>query len=117
VQNEPSNESAFPARQACSSAGPVGVIPFTSRVLAPAHVLIRRVEGEAVLLNLNSERYFGLDPVGARMWELLTTSHSIQAAYENLLKEYDVGSGQLRENLETLLRNLLDNGLIEVAGE
>lgn len=42
-------------------------IPFTARLSAPPHVLIRQVEGESVMLNLQNERYFGLDEVGTRM--------------------------------------------------
>ncbi len=87
------------------------------RVTVPAHVMVREVQGESVLLNLNSERYFGLDQVGTRMWATLTTSASVQAAYEALLGEYDVEAEQLRKNLQELIAKLVENGLVEVRGE
>jgi len=37
---------------------------FTARLAVPSHVLVRQVENESVLLNLTSERYFGLDELG-----------------------------------------------------
>ena len=61
-------------------------ISFAERLVLPEDVLISNVEGESVLLNLNSERYFGLDEVGTRMLSVLTTSNSIQTAYEALLE-------------------------------
>lgn len=92
-------------------------VPFTMRVTVPAHVMVREIQGESVLLNLNSERYFGLDEVGTRMWATLTTSASVQAAYEVLLGEYDVEAEQLRQNLQELIVKLVENGLLEVRSE
>ena len=87
---------------------------FSARLAVPAHVLVRQVENESVLLNLTSERYFGLDEVGTRMWAALTSSPSIQAAYDTLIAEYDVEDARLRQNLEELVERLVANGLLEV---
>ena len=85
----------------------------TSRVLVPDGVLIRELEGESVILNLNSESYFGLDDVGTRMWSALTNSPSIQAAYDNLLAEYDVEPEKLSRDLDSLIEQLVSLGLLE----
>src|SRR4030095_14532086 len=92
-------------------------ISFTERLVLPEDVLISNVQGESVLLNLNSERYFGLDEVGTRMLSVLTTSNSIQTAYEALLDEYDVENEALRHDLADLVDQLVDQGLLEVARE
>lgn len=76
---------------------------FSQSVRIPAHVLVRQLAGESVLLNLQTERYFGLDEVGTRMWTHLTSSVSIEAAYQNLLEEYEVEGKVLRRNLSDLL--------------
>ena len=89
---------------------------FSARLTVPSHVLVRQVENESVLLNLTSERYFGLDEVGTRMWTALTTSPSIQAAYDTLIAEYEVEDARLRQNLEELVEKLVTNGLLEVRG-
>ena len=91
-------------------------ISFEDRVTIPKGVLLSAVEGESVLLNLESERYFGLDEVGTRMFSVLTESNSIQVAYEVLLDEYDVDAESLRSDLITLIDNLVDQGLMEIAG-
>lgn len=90
------------------------MVSFNDKVSVPSHVLVRFMDKEAVLLNLETERYFGLDEVGARMWQLTTTSASVESAYKALLDEYDVDAETLRGNLNELLEKLSDNGLLTV---
>jgi hypothetical protein len=89
-------------------------IDFAQKANAPDDVLIRVLDGESVILNLESEAYFGLDEVGTRMWTLLTESTSIQEAYDQLLAEYDVDPNQLRQDLSELLGSLVDNDLMNL---
>jgi Coenzyme PQQ synthesis protein D (PqqD) len=88
------------------------MISFADRAIVPPNVLIRFLGGEAVLLNLNTERYFGLDSVGSRMWQLVTSAPTIDVAYAQLIEEFDVEPGTLRSNLSELLHHLVENGLI-----
>ena len=90
------------------------MIETTKRVVVPPHVLIRHLDGESVLLNLESERYFGLDATGTRMWELVTTESSTAVAFEKLLNEFEVEPEALRKHLTELLSRLVENGLLEV---
>ena len=92
-------------------------ISFSAHVAVPQHVLLQQVGEEAVLLNLEKECYFGLDPVGTRMWEALTKAETIKAAYEELLSAYDVDPQRLRQDLEGLIDNLVKNGLLETSNE
>lgn len=87
-------------------------IDFTRRITVPDSVLLREVADEAVILNLDSESYFGLDAVGARMWRALIDADSIQAACDLLLVEYDVEAEQLRHDLSEFIDKLLQHGLI-----
>jgi hypothetical protein len=92
-------------------------ISFSDRVEIPDDVLISNLQEESVILNLDSERYFGLDPVGTRILTVLTTSESIEAAYERLLREYDVDGQVLREDLVALVESLVDKGLVQVSSK
>ena len=89
-------------------------ISFSDRVTVPDEVLISNLQDESVLLNLNSESYFGLDNVGTRLLSVLTNSDSIEVAYESLAKEYDVDRQALREDLIVLVENLLQQGLVTI---
>src|ERR1700745_4078361 len=95
--------------------GTAPMVSFANRVVTPAHVLVRILDRESVLLNLETEQYFGLDETGTRMWRLVTTAPNIGAAYEELLAEYDVQPDELRENLTELLGHLVEHGLLEVS--
>jgi hypothetical protein len=90
------------------------MVSFTNRASVPQHVLVRFLDREAVLLNLETERYFGLDETGTRMWQVVTAAPRIHAAYEELLAEFDVEPEELRANFAELLNRLMDNGLLEV---
>lgn len=88
-----------------------------AHVAVPENVLVQELDGEAVLLDLKSETYFGLDEVGMRMWQILTTSPSIKNAYERLLDEYDVAPETLQNDLDKMLDQLVQKGLLEVRNE
>ena len=75
-------------------------------------VLVQELDGEAVLLNLANEFYYGLDETGYRMYTIITSSDSLKAAYESLLDEFDVDPALLRRDFENLVHDLIDSGLI-----
>jgi len=87
-------------------------ISFSDRVTVPDDVLISHLQDESVILNLDSERYYGLDDVGTRFLSVLTTSDTIETAYERLRGEYDVDPHALRNDLLALVENLIDQGLL-----
>jgi Coenzyme PQQ synthesis protein D (PqqD) len=92
-------------------------ISFSSRVVIPDTVLFREFDGEAVILNLDTESYLGLDDVGTRIWMLLANQPSIQAAYDVLLTEYDVPPETLRADMARLLGQMLEHKLITLKDE
>ena len=89
------------------------MVTFSSRVVVPAHVLVRQLDKESVLLNLETERYFGLDETGTRMWQMVTSVPTVDTAYQLLLAEFDVEAEVLRNNLTELLGRLVENGLLQ----
>lgn len=89
-------------------------LSFEQRISVPTHTLMRELDGECVILNLDSECYFGLDEVGTRMWTVLTTAGSIQAGYETLLAEYEVDAERLRRDVCQLIETLIGHGLVAI---
>ena len=90
-------------------------LSLQSKVAATPNVLAQDLAGESVLLNLQSEEYFGLDDVGTQIWQTLTEKDSIGTAIAALQAEYDVEPEQLRQDVENLIAELLANGLVEVS--
>lgn len=87
---------------------------FNDRIKLPDDILISGLQAESVLLNLDSERYYGLNDVGTRMLGLLTSSDSIGAAYNSLLDEYNVEAEVLRRDLISTIEELAKYGLVEI---
>lgn len=77
-------------------------------------VVTREVGGETMLLDLASGRYFGLDPVGGRFWQLLETGQTATQARDTMLGEFAVEPGQLDSDLEALIGQLAENGLVTI---
>jgi len=90
------------------------MVTFSNRAVVPSHVLVRHLDGESVLLNLETEKYFGLDATGTRMWELVTNSETIEAAYNTLAHEFEVEPEVLRTHLAELVGQLVEYGLLDV---
>jgi len=89
-------------------------VSFDQRVSVPENVMFRELDGEAVILHLGQESYFGLDEVGTRMWLTVTGAGSIRQAFDQLASEYEVEPETLRRDLDELLDSLVDRGLLQV---
>ena len=89
-------------------------ITLARRVRASPSVLLQETAGEAVLLDTASEHYFGLDPVGTRIWRQLDGRIDLRTACDNLLAEYDVPAEQLERDVIALVGQLANAGLVTV---
>jgi hypothetical protein len=77
-------------------------------------VISQEVSGETVLLDLESENYFGLDEVGTRIWQLIKETNDLEAIFNTLLAEYDVSEERLRDDLDVLLGEIAGLGLVQL---
>jgi len=82
-------------------------------VMAPEQISCPLGE-ESAILNLKNSMYYGLDPVGARVWSLLQQPRSVGEVRDALLSEYEVEAGRCEADLLALLEKMLSEGLIEV---
>jgi hypothetical protein len=88
--------------------------PGPARISVPEDVLFQPVADEAVLLDVASGRYFGLNASGMRMWQALADCGSLEAACARLLLEFEVEEETLRRDLEELVEQLRQRGLVKV---
>jgi hypothetical protein len=80
-----------------------------------ASVKARKVGDEIVLLAVDSGTYFGLDPIGARAWELICEEKSLADICDIMVEEYEVERVVLESDLLELARDLIERKLIEAA--
>jgi Coenzyme PQQ synthesis protein D (PqqD). len=69
---------------------------LSDKITIPTQVMARQVGEETVILDLANGTYFGLNPVGARIWQLMGEGKTLAEICETMLAEYDVS----RENIE-----------------
>ncbi|MEP0203736.1 MAG: PqqD family protein [Halioglobus sp.] len=77
-------------------------------------VISQEVSGETVLLDLESENYFGLDEVGTRIWQLIESAGDLEAIFNTLMEEYDVDEEQLLGDLSDLVGEVEKLGLVKL---
>jgi hypothetical protein len=83
-------------------------------VRVPEDVVFRELQGEAVLLNLASSSYFGLDTVGTRIWQLCEAHGSLRDVWEAMQQEFDAPGDALLSDLLAFVDDLLAKGLLAV---
>jgi DNA-binding MarR family transcriptional regulator len=76
--------------------------------------LYREVQGEAVLLQLDSGEYFGLDEMANRIWQLIVEVGDLNEVEAALLEEFDVDQAVLSSDLERVVDELVEKRLIEI---
>lgn len=88
---------------------------LSDKVSIPTQVMARTVGDETVILDLASGIYYGLDPVGARMWQLMTDGQTLEVICETLLDEYEVTPEALVGDILRLIHELRVKGLVSLA--
>ncbi|MGD0544420.1 MAG: PqqD family peptide modification chaperone [Candidatus Acidiferrales bacterium] len=69
---------------------------------------------ESAILNLKNSKYYGMNPIGTRIWSLLREPRSVLQLRDTLLSEYDIDEKLCEEDLLALLEKMKKEGLIEV---
>jgi hypothetical protein len=82
----------------------------------PQHVVHRSFVAETVVLNLQTGKYHGLNPVGGRMLEVVNEAPTVRQAAELIAEEYGQEPGAIEADLVAFCRDLLDRGLLEAGG-
>ena len=85
---------------------------LADKVTIPTQVMAREVGGEIVILGLAGGSYFGLDPVGARIWELMSEGRTLGEICATMLEEYEVTAEQLQGDVIKLAGELAERGLV-----
>jgi len=93
----------------------MGAPNLESAVAIPEDVVFRELDGEAVILNLATGIYFGLDPVGTRMWQLLAERRQLRHVWQALQDEYEAAPDRLERDLIEFVELLHARQLVTIA--
>jgi hypothetical protein len=87
---------------------------LNATVVAIKDVLGCELLEEVIILNLKSGVYYGLDSLGARIWELIQKPMLVRDVCDVILDEYDVEREKCERDLCIFLQELVVNSLVEV---
>ena len=80
----------------------------------PDDVVFRELDGEAVVLNLDTGIYFGLDAVGTRIWRLIEARKPLRIVLDTLIDEYEASPDRLQSDLLAFVERLNGKGLLSL---
>ena len=89
-------------------------ILIDSTLVVTDEVVSCDLDGEAAILNIKDGVYYGLDPVGAKIWNLIQKPRVLKEVIEIICDEYDVDKDRCKNDIFELMEELLDNGLVKV---
>lgn len=75
-------------------------------------VLFSKIDDEVIIMSIEADSYFGLDPVGSRIWELLEQPATMDELVSQLVQEYDVGEAECRQDAQDFVTEMVARGLI-----
>ena len=87
---------------------------LNQKVIFADTVFAQEVDGEMVLLDMESENYFGLDEVGTAIWQAMQEKETLKEVFEVLLDQYEVEEEMLEHDLSDFVGKLVESGLVEV---
>lgn len=92
-------------------------ITDSTTVVAVENTLITTLDGESVLLHTDSGKYFGFNEVGTEIWEMIQEPQSVETLSYEMVDKYDIDHETVRADVEALLTELIDKGLVKVIKE
>ena len=84
--------------------------------VAAENALSTTIDGETVILHRDVGKYYGLNEVGTFIWELLQEPRSLDELCQEVITAYDVEQQRCRNDIEELLVELAETGLVRLDG-
>lgn len=78
------------------------------------NVLFQEIDNEYILLNMKTELYFGLNDIGARVWQIISQEGTTDTLIEKIMAEYEVSADVLKADISELLNELSKEQLISI---
>lgn len=88
---------------------------LSDKLSIPAPVMTRKVGEETVILDLEGGTYFGLDPVGTRIWQLMADGKTLGEVCEAMTEAYEVSRDEVERDVLALAESLGERGLVRVS--
>ncbi|MDD5711442.1 MAG: lasso peptide biosynthesis PqqD family chaperone [Smithellaceae bacterium] len=77
-------------------------------------IVATAMDGQWVMMSVENGRYYSLDPVGSRIWDLIKSPLTVNELVATLLTEYEVEEEQCRTNVTIFLNEMIKKGLVAI---
>lgn len=77
-------------------------------------LLSSKMDDEVVMMHPESGKYFALNPVASRIWELIESPHSLSELVEKLTKEFDVPEQKCHKEVSEFLNEIISKKLADI---
>ena len=91
---------------------PIGADTIITRDNSP---IAADMDGEIVMLSMQTNNYYGLGEVGSRLWALLETPQTPSQLCARLTTEYDISQNDCIDDIQPFLHQLLQEKLIKLS--
>ena len=78
-------------------------------------LITSRMDGETVMMSINNGEYYGLDPIGSRIWELIENPISVESLIAKLRCEYDIEIAQCEHDTTIFLQQMANKNLLIIS--
>ncbi len=89
-------------------------VSLDSYLVVASDQITSQLGDESVILSLNDGMYYGLDPIGTRIWSLLDRPRQVREICGVIQEGYEVGPAECEQAVLALLRDLIARGLVEI---
>jgi len=86
-------------------------LTLETKVTRNPRLIAADMDGDTVMMSIESGEYFGLGGVGTRIWELLAKPHTLAQLVQTICTEYEVDAATCEGDVRRFVGDLLDNGL------
>ena len=96
---------------------PSKLLTMDSFVTRSDRLIGNRVDNELVMIDLNSDNYYGLDPIATNIWEQITGPTRVSDLCDKLLEKYAVEKDQCQQDVLIFLEQMSEKGILNVVNE
>lgn len=92
----------------------VEIITAVDLIVQSEGFLVSDMDGEKVMLSIENGKYYNLGLIGGRIWELASTPVTVTGMVEQLVAEYEIEPEVCEQQVQTFLKQLIAEGLVQV---
>lgn len=89
-------------------------IALDRRIVRKEEVLASNLDDEVVMMNLESDSYYGMNAVGSRIWDLLERPLAVAELCAKLQEEFDVDDETCQRDVLPFIQKTIDEKLVRI---